>query len=194
MATRPKVETLSPKHWKALELIEEGSLSLAEISESLGWATDTIYQLCEGNVERMGNVGALFKEELLKIQARHTERIKYLTKETKSLGLRKMNEYLRSLTNRKADSKLVREVLAVMNTLAKSTPNVEIGQFSYTKGLNPEDLVNEFRRLSSVAKSAFVGKGVSGSEQGEPGEIPGFAQRRSELSEEPPTPLLHPDE
>ena len=167
---------------------------MKEIAESLGWSEETLYKLLEGNVAVLGNTGALFKEELLKIQSRHTERIRYLTKETKTLGLRKMNEYLRSLTKRKADSKLVREVLSVMNTLSKSTPNVEIGQFSYTKGLNPEDLVNEFRRLSSVAKSAFVGKGVSGSQQGESGEIPVLVERRSELSEEPPTPLLHSDE
>ena len=103
---------------------------MQEIADGIGWSRETLYKLCEGNVADLGNIGALFREELLKIQSRNTERIKSLTKECKTLGLRKMDEFLRSIQRKKADIKLVKEVLAVMNTLSKSTPSVEIGAFS----------------------------------------------------------------
>lgn len=151
---------LSAKHWKALELIEEGSVSLKDIAKTIGWGEDTMYALCAGRVDKVGEVGALFHSELQKITERHAARIKTLTKDNKVLALAKINEYLRSLSKKKPDAEMVKEINGILNALAKSTPGVEIGQFSYTKGLSAEDLVSEFKRLSAVARATLDGKRI----------------------------------
>ena len=51
---------LSPKHWKALELIEEGTLSIKEIAKSIGWTDWHLYELMSGNTAKTGSAGELF--------------------------------------------------------------------------------------------------------------------------------------
>jgi hypothetical protein len=163
---------LSPKHWRALELIEEGNLSIKEIAKTVGWTPRTLYDLYEGNTQKTGPIGDLFTSELNKIQARNASKVKYLVKENKKLALIKMNEYLRVLQSKRPGKRVTEEINKVLLALAKATPNVEIGSFSYTKGLSAEDLVNEFKRLNAVAQSALVGRPVSGALPGRSGVLP----------------------
>jgi hypothetical protein len=161
---------LTPKHWKALQMIEEGMLSFAEIAKIVGWKKGHLYALYEGNTSETGGVGDLFYTEVQKISERNSKRIRDFTKDCKTLALRKMQEFLREHEGQKADAALMREVTKIMNTLAKSTPNVEIGSFSYTRGLSAEDLVNEFRRLKGLAA---VGNRIRGAAEDGTREIPG---------------------
>jgi hypothetical protein len=182
MANRPA--RLSPKHWKALELIEEGSLSLKEIAKSVGWSDRTLYELYEGNTEKTGSTGDLFNAELRKIHVRNTAKVKHLSKENKKLTLIKLNEYLRKIQTEKLSGPLVDKLAKILNTLAKSTPKVEIGSFSYTRGLTAEDLINEFKRLKAVARNTLDGKGVPGSGEAGPGELYRTLERGDQVQEE----------
>ena len=64
---------LKPNHYKALELFEEGMLNIGEIGDACGISRDAIYNLFEGNIEKQGEVAALFKEELTYYRAYHRE-------------------------------------------------------------------------------------------------------------------------
>jgi hypothetical protein len=163
--SKTPVAKLGPKHYKALELIEEGILPIREIAKVVGWNEDTLYELYEGRTEKTGPIGELFASELRKIQERNTAKAKHYIKENKTLALRKMNEYLREIQKQRPTATLVSEINSILNSLAKSTPGVEIGNlsYSYTKGLSAEELVLEFKRLQSLARSEIDRRGIPGS-------------------------------
>jgi hypothetical protein len=171
-------QALNDKHWKALELIEAGQVSLKEISRMCGWSQDYMYELYEGK-EKCGKIGELFQTELRKIETKNVSRIKTLTKENKRLALQLMNEYLRSKISKGSvsdeESKLIS---TVFNALAKATPNVEIGsmQWNYTKGLTAEELVHEFNKLRSIAEGASKRGAVSAAGSGSSRILPALTE------------------
>lgn len=181
-----KATTLNDKHWKALQLIDEGKMSLKEIAQAIGWSADYMYDLYEGK-ENVGNTGELFKAELHKLEQKNVSRIKSLTKDNKRLALVMMNDFLRRKMSAgyqtDDDTKLI---TTVFNALSKATPNVEIGsmQYNYTKGLSAEELVHEFNRLKTLANGAPVSRGVQKTGQGSPRILPASASAGSGTDEE----------
>jgi hypothetical protein len=180
---------LKPEHFKALELFEEGTLSIKEIALSCNIPLDTMYDLIEGDMSNLGEIATLFKAEVDKITIRSGQKIRALVKDNKKLALLEMNDYLRHLRSKKKKSKgwklEVDRVVRLITSLSKTTPAVEIGTFSYTQGLNAEDLIHEFNRLHSLARHALDGKGVLGLEQGGTRELPEVAPERDNVQEEP---------
>ena len=178
-----KTTQLSSKHWKALELIEEGTLSIKEIAQSIGWSPWTLYELMSGNVAKTGSAGELFYSELRKQHSRNVSKVKHLFKDNQRLALIKLNERLRDLKTKEPTEETTKEICKIMNSLGKAGPSVEISNtsFSYTKGLTPQELVYEFKRLGTLARSALDGKGVSGSPKGGPGTLSPPSERRGEL-------------
>ena len=179
-------QALNEKHWKALQLIEAGVLSLKSIAEQCGWSADYMYDLYEGEA-KVGKIGELFKTELRKLEKKNTDKIKTLTKENKSLALRLMNDFLRRKATAEYlsddDSKLV---CGVFNAIAKASPNVEINSssWSYTKGLTSEELVHEFNKLRSLAEGAPKRRGVPEAGQGRAGVLSALAKSGSGSDEE----------
>lgn len=166
-----KAAELQPKHWKALEMFEDGFMSIKEIGKACGIAEDTIYDLFEGNDKKVGTIAHLFKEELNQMTARNATKVKHLTKDNKKLALYKMNEFLRGLQKTKSDPAMMKDVVRCMNTLNKSTPQVEMS-LSITKGMTAEELKNEFKRLHALAEFASRGGSIRGLKSGESGRIP----------------------
>jgi len=176
---------LKPKHYKALELFEEGLLNLAEIGAACGISRDTIYDLFEGNIEKQGEVAALFKEELARVTARTQTRIKEMSKDTKKLAIYQLNDRLRTLNQRKRKtSDDTKEITSILNALAKSTAGIEIGSFSITKGMSPEEIKNEFRRLRVIALSASKRGRILPIDERESGEMPPLDAGGDSVSEE----------
>jgi hypothetical protein len=164
---------LQPKHFKALQLFEDGLLSLKEIAAACQIELTNFYKMVEGDTATVGDIATLFKAELDKITIRSGEKIKVLVKDNKKIALEMMNARLRSLKNKpKLNEKEVTELNRHINALSKVTPRVEIGTFSYHQGLTAEDLASEFTRLSAIARAALDGRGVSGSGQEASGRIP----------------------
>ena len=175
---------LQPRHWKALELIEESMLSLKEISKATKIPLGTLYDLYEGDTKKTGNIGHLFYEVLNKITARNAAKVKHLVKDNKRIAMYKMNEYLRSIADQPANAKMMDKVVKCMNTLNKATPSVSVGSFSVTRGMTPEEMRSEFKRLSALAQFTLDGGGVSRTIAGESGPIPPAAGRGGTVSEE----------
>ena len=181
-----KVLQLAPKYWKALELIEEGTLSLKEIARSIGMSQWTLYELMSGNTAKTGSTGELFYAELRKQHARNVSKVKHLHKDNQRLALIQLNERLRSLKAKKPTKETAKEICTILNSIGKAQPNVEVtnNSWSYTKGYTPEELMYEFQRLGTIARSTLDGKGVQGTFEGGSGDVPGTSDRRSELPED----------
>ena len=183
---RTATTQLSAKHWKALELIEEGTLSIKEIALSVGWSAKNIYDLMSGNTARTGSIGELFYSELKKQHARNTSKVKHLFKENQRLALIKVNERLRDLQSQKPTDAITKEICKLMNSLGKAGPSVEISNTSYsvTHGMTPEELVHEFKRLGTLARSTLEGGGVSCPTTGGAGTLPSPTGGGSKISQE----------
>ena len=189
---KPKSTNLPPKYWKALELVEEGSLSLREIAQSVGMSEHTMYDLMSGDTKKTGTTGELFYAELQRIHSRNVQKTKHLHKDNEKLALAVLNERLRKLKSMKPTKVVAAEITKILNSMGKLRPSVAINNntLNYFKGLNPEDLVHEYRRLSSIARSSLEGRGVQGPKSGGPGEVLGIIESRSRVQEEPETPIL----
>jgi len=177
---------LQPKHYKALELLAEGSLSIKEVGEACGIEPQSMYALVEGDIGKLGQVAALFQSQLNKLNAKTNDKIRVLSKDSKKKALYMINERLTHLKRAgNLGEREVREVTRIMNTLTKSTPTVEFNQnVSIYKGYSPEEIVHEFKRLSAVARHTLNGTGVPGFKQRRAGEILDSAGDGSPVAEE----------
>ena len=180
-----KTQQLSPKHWKALELIEEGTLSLKEIAKTIKMSQWTFYELMSGNTAKTGSVGELFYAELRKQHARNVTKTKHFHKDNQKLALIQLNNRLRELHAQPSSKESAAEICKILNSIGKAQPNVEINNnsWSYTKGLSAEELVHEFKRLGTLARNALNGTGVPSSNQGGSRGLPGPVEQGGSLSE-----------
>jgi len=167
MAREP---VLTIKHYKALELIEEGILKYKEIAAACGWKPSYLYALIEGDERTAGSIVHLFQAELAKMQARFSAQEKQLNKDNKKRSQLLLNNRLKDLQKGPITEKKSYEISRILNTLAKSTPNVEMS-FSYYKGLTKEELQNEFKKLSAIAQRALNPRGIRSLGQEGSGEV-----------------------
>jgi hypothetical protein len=80
---------------------------------------------------------------------------------------------LKSLQTLKTNEETSKELCSILNALGKTQTNVEVNNsFSYTKGLSAEDLIHEFKRLGSLARSTLDGGRIQSVDAGGSGEIP----------------------
>lgn len=180
-----QAQELQPKHWKALELFEEGLLSIKDIAKACGIPVDSMYDLCEGNAQKVGNTAFLFKSELDKITARSAARVKHLVKDNQKHAQLLINTRLKELKKaKKVDKAMSYELVKILSALNKATPNVEIGSMSFTKGMTAEELKSEFTRLTAIAEQAVKSGGIRGLKPGESGGIPDAAPGGNRLQEE----------
>ena len=176
---------LKTKHFKALELFEEGTLSLKEIAHAVGINISDFYDLVEGDTKSVGDTATLFRAEIEKITKRSNAKIKVLVKDTKKIALQLLNDRIRQLKSKSALTGPQRtEYMKALDTLSKVTPKVEIGSFAIHKGLSAEDLVNEFKRLSALARQSLNGGRVQSPQQGQPGTLPGSSAGGNRLPKE----------
>ena len=178
--------SLKPKHYKALELWEEGILSIKEIAAACGIPLDQMYDMFEGDATGIGGIAHLFKAELDKITVRSAQKIKVLIKDNKKIALEMINNRLKELKKNDLTKETSAEVVKLTNTLSKVTPKVEIGSYnalSFTKGMTPEELVYEFRRLSAIARNPSLGGGVPGASGGAKRGVPGLTEPGSAAEE-----------
>lgn len=187
LMARHKTTQLSPKHWKALELIEEGTLSVKQIALTIGWTDWTLYELMSGNTQKNGELGELFYSELKKLHTRNVSKVKHLFKDNQRLALVKLNERLRVLKNEKPTEDISKEICKIMNSLGKAGPSVEINStsFSVTHGMTAQELMHEFSRLGTLARSALDGAGVSCPEPGGPRALPASDGSGGQVPEKP---------
>lgn len=182
---------LDKKYLQALSLLEAGNLTYREIAKQCSINIDSFYKLIEGKSKDAPVVQAKFTEIFSEIQKRRDKDIKDLIKKNKKNTQELIDRWL---TDQKRSKKigimLMPTVVSVANALAKSTPNVEIGSFSYTKGLSAEDLVNEWKRLQGVGRGSANRNRIPGLTTGGEGESPVVEGARDTAPEEPEDTIL----
>lgn len=175
---------LNDKHRAALALIEAGNASLTDIAKQVGFSVQYFHDLYEGDIKKAGTIATLFRREVDKLHAVTDKKIKHLSKGNRKLALELLNGRLLELKQRKhLTEDNIKEICAISNALGKMTPNVEIGQFSYTQGLSTEDLANEFRRLKSLVSTSQSGR-IQPIEQDGSGEVCETPEPRITFEEE----------
>jgi hypothetical protein len=182
-----KLKVLPPKYQKALELVIEGSLSYKQIADKLGFSADYLYQLVEGKEANRTASGKLFYESLQEHDKARDKEIRDLIKNNKKLCQRLLNEYLGRVGKKKNNDSEIPLVTSITNALAKSTPNIEIGSFTFQKGLSPDDIYGEFKRLTGLTsdRGAIQGASARGT-----GEIPVAPRPRVATAQESEDPIL----
>ena len=184
---------LKPRHYKALELMEDGTLSIKEIAKIVGMSKEHLYDMVEGG-DKAGALGHLFQSEIRKVTNRQTAKTRAISKTNAKLAQELLQRELQALKNKETLLDVDRRRLVEMtNSLSKSRPSVEIGSISYSRGLTKEDLIHEFNRLTSIAKSALIKRGVQGSKQAGSRILPALTGTGDPLPEDPETPLLRPE-
>jgi transcriptional regulator with XRE-family HTH domain len=162
---------LKPKHLAALELLKENKLSVREIAKCVGFSYEYLNDIMNAS-EHSGNVGLEFNAEYRKLEQVLDKRIRRNVKEALDLSSNTLKCWLQRLESKKKPTeKQIKLAKDIQMVLSKSRPNVEIGSFSYTKGLSAEDLFNEYKRLKGLAEQAIVRRRVQGSKQGRSGEV-----------------------
>lgn len=170
----PREVKLNDKQLKALSLLNEGTKSIKEVAREVGWKPDYLYDLIEGNVSKAGKPAELFQLEMQQIDKNLTKRIKSLVKRNKSLALQLINEVLHAFRTQQLGLDEIKILTQINATLAKETPQVEIGSLSYnyTKGLSVEELLYEYNRLKSLAEGSSNRGAVQASFERRPGILP----------------------
>lgn len=180
--------SLQPKHYKALELWEEGILSIKEIAKACKIPEASMYDLFEGDTRKVGQTAHLFKSELDKITQRTASKVRHLVKDNKKQALLKLNERLKILRKMKTITPAhTKEIVSILNALNKATPGIEIGSWhslNVSKGLTAEELVYEFQRLKAIANDSFNPKGIREARERGQGGIPGSPTDGGPVSEE----------
>ena len=181
---------LKPKHWKALELLEEGDLSIKEIAQASGFGVVYLRELIEGH-SKAGDLGQLFQSELRKITNRKNSTIKRVTKDAQQVAAELLLSELQKLKKKgNLTDTEQRRLVDINNSLTKAKPTVEIGTVSYSRGLQKEDLIHEFNRLTSIARSTLKRGRVSGARKRGQGLLPASSGPGDIIQEEPEAPLL----
>jgi len=165
---------LSEKHWKALEMLDQDA-SRQDVADALGFKKQYLDYLCVGNVEKTGKVATLFKGEYDKIQVKSKKECDDLIRENLRTAQRLMKRVFADIELKKTTSPEDKKILSLYtNAIAKCQPAVSIKNlsYSYTKGLLPEELIHEFKRLKTIAESSFDRGAIQQAPEGRAGDVP----------------------
>ena len=175
---------LNPQHIKVLTLIEENmGLSTKEIAKACNFSTNYLQKLLNTHPDT-GPVGQLFKTALNKTYDNISKRAKKNSKSTQDVLIKKLRRWSQELPAGKLNEKQVTKACDILNTLSKAMPKVEIGHLSITNHMSSEEMLHEYKRLTTLAKYALDGIGVSGSPKGRAGSLHQSLASRDILSEE----------
>jgi len=176
MAHRPKVENLSDKHWKALELIDAGETNMSNVARHINMEPTDFLRLVHGNVQKMGNIASVFNLEYSKIihkKINESEKnITRLLNECQEVSLAVLTREIKVYEDKKKltedNQKMLTYLVKAMATLKPSAPkSLNVSQtWNYTKGLSPQELEHEFSRLSGLSEGPSNAGAVQDSKQG----------------------------
>ena len=165
---------LTEKHWKALKLLEQ-SKTRKDIADALGFSVGYLEALCSGDVRKGGAVATLFKAEYQKGLAKAKDETDRLIRQNLNTAQKLIAEVFVEIGDKGKKSQEDKKLLSMYtNAIAKCQPaqNIKNLSFSYTKGLLPEELIHEFKRLKTIAESSFERGAVREAPEGRAGDVP----------------------
>ena len=173
MARGPKPQ-LTDKHYLALRMYEEQTSDISQIANAVGWSKDHFYALRTGDVEKAGGTSRLFSEEWKKIEQKKEDQLKSLVREN-SLSIQQLlKSVIEEFQKKKKLSPSEKRLLYLYNnSISNNKPSISVKSlsYSYTKGLTPEELIHEFKRLKNIAESSFDRRTIPETPAGGPGSV-----------------------
>lgn len=173
-SNRGPATKISEKQWKMLEMIEN-DMSRKAVALAANVSERYLGYLCVGNVEKGGNVAILFKTEYSKIMEKSRRETNELLDANLKLSQKIMTDILSDIEKKKTKTPEDKKIISLYtNAIAKCKPatNIKNLSFSYTKGLDAEELMHEFKRLTTIAESSFDRRPIPESSQGRTGTLP----------------------
>jgi len=176
---------LNKSHLKALELLKTTDLPLIEVAKQSGMSEFHLHDLIKGR-GKAGAVAEEFSEHYRKIADELDKKTAVESRELRYLVVSRLKEWAESATKipQKMTQEVRKQAIDILNAL-KQQPTYNIGSVSYSRGLPPEEMVNEFKRLSALAESALDARRVRGVEGGGPRILPAPARRRDKAQASP---------
>jgi len=158
-------------HWKAIEMLRTNKLSVSDIATSVGKSADHLYDLMAGS-GKSGTCGPLFQAEYHKVTKVIEERTQKKVAEAVEKCVSKLTSWINAQRDCDDMSKMKhKQMVDTLKVLAQSGPSVNIETFSWTM-LKGDDLINEFKRIASVARQSALRRGVQGAAEGGAGQVP----------------------
>ena len=175
MPGRPRRTELSEDMWRSLKLVEDGEINIGEICKEMGWDPKYFYNLRVGNVEKAGSIATLFSEEFKKAEEKRDKETRLMLKQNIATAQKLLTRILKDYSGQKKIEREDKKLIGTLtNCLNNCTPSVTIKStsFNYVQGLNPQDLISEFKRLKGIAESSFNRERVSAASAGGSGRLP----------------------
>ena len=167
---------LKDKHWKALELVSQGGMTLKAIAKEAGIEYSYFCDLYSGDVEKCGALAGVFRAQVKKILQKKDDKISELMKTSKELCLQQIVRVTTDIKNKVRLSKDDQNMVVKLATATgRIQPEIKIDkfQYKYTKGLTAEELVSEFKRLRAVAEGPSDSRRVQEAIEGGPRDLSG---------------------
>lgn len=145
---------LTDKHKKALALLQNTDVSVEDVAKESGMDRAHLYNLIAGS-ERAGPVSQEFTAQYQKVMQDFDKRTQSAAKALKEKCIRLLDREVDQDAKEKKLAKDTRKSLVDTVKALNSGPTYNIGSVSYARGLNTEEMQNEFRRLRGIVESAL---------------------------------------
>ncbi len=179
-------DQLSEKHLKALELLKRNRLSIPDIAKQVGIDANTLHNLIN-KAPSTGELGRLFQVEFKKIDQIVEERTNRKMIQAREILYDRLLAWVKTIKNvtditTKTKHKMLIDAINAMN---KAYPQINIESYTWKTGMSQEDALNEFRRLTAVAKEATIGGRIQKAIEGGSIQIPLPPRQADQLPEDP---------
>ena len=144
---------LNPKHKKALELLKDGKLSISDVAKKSGISSDHLHDLLTGQ-EKAGPVAQEFSAVYQKVMDDADKRINSKQKILKEQVFEVLTKWVAERKTKKLNEIETKSFTNIAKVL-QTGPVYNIGSVSYSRGMNPEEMLNEFKRLRATAEGAL---------------------------------------
>jgi predicted AAA+ superfamily ATPase len=152
-------------------MLKENQMSARDIAKSVGMHESTLYGLMSGD-DQSGPIGQLFHSEYDKVKKAVEERTQQKITEVRDSLVDKLKKWVATVsTDDMTSSMKHRQMVDALNALSRALPMVNVSTNIYQTNLSAEDLINEFKHLTSVARASAIRGRVSTAIEGGAGEV-----------------------
>lgn len=165
---------LGNKHIRCLELLKQNKHSVPTIATMVGFSKEHLYDLINGNPPT-SSMAQQFQAEYNKITKIIEDRTFHKMTKTRELIVNKLLTWVDSMKTTSVQSmskQKHKQLVDALNALTKALPSVSVESTYEWTGLKGDDLVNEFHRITALARSIVERKRIPGPANGGTGQIP----------------------
>lgn len=184
---------LNKKHKRILTLLKRNRDDVATIAQKVGMSDEQIWALIRGDTtSNSQELVDLFSEELKKIEKEVDVRVQREMVLTRENLIRRLKSWSESITTEEVGTvSKHKQLIDSINCLQKAAPAVNITNYTWKQGMTMEEALDEFKRLTALARRSVERERVSKSGSRGAAEIPGLDGQVDALTEDAQGIVLH---